>query len=231
LRLQVSNLQASDFVFVKVGERWNWWHWEYEPVYRPIPRKLIGQINYSSPTLQFSGSVNANWENLQGPEPEGFGEDNKPVALASVPKGDLTLKGNWTPKIGRPASIDLQLTSNPQGSAPQVQIQMTLNYGDQQLSGTIKGTLDIRNGQSYGFKSGDLDMTHTPSKFKVKVSKQKGQPVSGQILTDGNLKVADIGEARNLDLHDLGSAVIVKYTDGTFETLESILPRSRMSRR
>lgn len=231
LRLQVSNLQASDFVFVKVGERWNWWHWEYEPVYRPIPRKLSGQINYSSPTLQFSGSVNANWENLQGPEPEGFGEDKKPVALSLVPKGTFVLDGSWRPNIGRPAGINLQLTSNPQGLEPQVQVQLTLNYGDQQLSGTIKGTLDIRNGQSYGFKSGDLDMTHTPSKFKVKVSKQKDQPVSGQILTDGNQKVADIGEARNLGLPDLGSAVIVKYTDKTFETLESILPRSRMSRR
>ena len=231
LRLQVSNLQASDFVFVKVGERWNWWHWEYEPVYRPIPRKLSGQINYSSPTLQFSGSVNANWENMQGPEPEGFGEDKKPVALSLVPKGTFVLDGSWRPNIGRPAGINLQLTSNPQGLEPQVQVQLTLNYGDQQLSGTIKGTLDIRNGQSYGFKSGDLDMTHTPSKFKVKVSKQKDQPVSGQILTDGNQKVADIGEARNLGLPDLGSAVIVKYTDGTFETLESILPRSRMSQR
>jgi len=215
LRLEVTNLQASDFVFMEDTDTW-------------VPRRLSGQVRYTSPTLQFSGSVNAQWENLN---PSGFGEEDAPVPLAQIQKGSSSLQGNWTPKIGRPAGIQVNFTSNPTGNAPQVQMNLTINYGDQKLSGTITGTLDIRGNQSYGFKSGNLDMTHTPSNFKVQVSWERGKPVSGKIVTAQGQKVADIGEARNLGLPDLGSALIVKYTDGTFETLESVLPRSRLSRK
>jgi hypothetical protein len=215
LRLEVTNLQASDFVFVKDTDTW-------------VPRRLSGQVRYTSPTLQFSGSVNAQWENLNL---SGFGKENAPVPLAQIQKGSSSLQGNWTPKIGRPAGIQVNFTSNPTGNAPQVQMNLTINYGDQKLAGTITGTLDIRGNQSYGFKSGNLDMTHTPSNFKVQVSWERDKPVSGKIVTAQGQKVADIGEARNLGLPDLGDALIVKYSDNTFETLESVLPRSRLSRK
>jgi hypothetical protein len=65
-------------------------------------------------------------------------------------------------------------------------------------------------------------MTHTPSNFKVQVSWERDKPVSGKIVTAQGQKVADTGEARNLGLPDLGSALIVKYTDGTFETLDPL---------
>jgi hypothetical protein len=198
--LEVTNLQASDFVFME--DAW-------------VPRRLSGQVRYTSPTLQFSGSVNAQWENLN---PSGFGEEDAPVPLAQIQKGSSSLQGNWTPKIGRPAGIQVNFTSNPKGNAPQVQMNLTINYGDQKLAGTITGTLDIRGNQSYGFKSGNLDMTHTPSNFKVQVSGQKGQAGAGTIKTADGTKVADIGEVKNLGLSDLGRAWIVKYTDGTFET-------------
>jgi len=232
LRLQVSNLQASEFKWVKVGERWDWWQGQYrpKPIYLPIPTTLSGQVSYSSPTVQFSGSIDAKWENPQS-DPKDFGGEDSPVALVEVPKGTVKLAGNWVPKIGRPAGIQVNFTSNPMGNAPQVQMNLTINYGDQKLSGTITGTLDIKNNQSYGFKSGNLDMTHTPSNFKVQVSWERGKPVSGKIVTEKGQKVADIGEARNLGLPDLGDALIVKYSDNTFETLESVLPRSRLSKK
>jgi hypothetical protein len=220
LRLEVTNLQASDFVFME--DAW-------------VPRQLSGQVRYTSPTLQFSGSVNAQWENLNlsglNLNLLGFGKEDAPVPLAQIQKGSSSLQDNWTPKIGRPAGIQVNFTSNPTGNAPQVQMNLTINYGDQKLSGTITGTLDIRGNQSYGFKSGNLDMTHTPSNFKVQVSWERGKPVSGKIVTAQGQKVADIGEARNLGLSDLGDALIVKYSDNTFETLESVLPRSRLSRK
>jgi hypothetical protein len=144
------------------------------------------------------------------------------VPLAQIQKGSSSLQGNWTPKIGRPAGIQVNFISNPTGT-PQVQMNLTINYGDQKLAGTITGTLDIAtvNGQqvSKGFKSGNLDMTHTPSNFRVQVSGQKGQAGAGTIKTADGTKVADIGEAKNLGLPDLGRAWIVKYTDGSFETL------------
>jgi hypothetical protein len=230
IRLQVSNLQASEFKWVKVGERWDWWQWKYITVYLPIPTTLNGQVSYSSPTVQFNGSIDAKWENPQS-DPKDFGGEDSPVALVEVPKGTVKLAGNWVPKIGRPAGIQFNFTSNPTGNAPQVQMNLTINYGDQKLSGTITGTLDIRGNQSYGFKSGNLDMTHTPSNFKVQVSWERGKPVSGKIVTEKGQKVADIGEARNLGLSDLGDVLIVKYSDNTFETLESVLPRSRLGRK
>jgi hypothetical protein len=205
LRLEVTNLQASDFVFME--DAW-------------VPRRLSGQVRYTSPTLQFSGSVNAQWENLNL---SGFGEENAPVPLAQIQKGSSSLQGNWTPKIGRPAGIQVNFASNPMGNAPQVQMNLTINYGDQKLAETITGTLDIRGNQSYGFKSGNLDMTHTPSNFRVQVSGQKGQAGTGTIKKADGTKVADIGEAKNLGLPDLGRAWIVKYTDGTFETLDPLL--------
>jgi 5-hydroxyisourate hydrolase-like protein (transthyretin family) len=233
IRLQVSNLQASEFKWVKVGERWDWWQWKYITVYLPIPTTLNGQVSYSSPTVQFNGSIDAKWENPQS-DPKDFGGEDSPVALVEVPKGTVKLAGNWVPKIGRPAGIQVNFTSNPTGNAPQVQMNLTINYGDQKLSGTITGTLDIRGNQSYGFKSGNLDMTHTPSNFKVQVSWERGKPVSGKIVTAQGQKVADIGEAKSLGL-PLGSALVVKYTDTdgkvTFETLESVLPRSRLGRK
>jgi len=187
-----------------------------------------GNLQYQSDTLTFTGSVSCNWENE---EVLGFGSEWSPVQISEVPKGSFILQGNWTPKVGRPAGVDLQMTSNPQGNAPHASIQLTINYGDQKLSGTITGMLDIRGNQSYGFKSGNLDMTHTPSNFKVQVSWERDKPVSGKIVTEKGQKVADIGEARNLGLPDLGDALIVKYSDNTFETLESVLPRSRLSRK
>jgi len=223
LRLEVTNLQASDFVFME--DAW-------------VPRRLSGQVRYTSPTLQFSGSVNAQWENLN---PSGFGEENVPVPLAQIQKGSSSLQGNWTPKIGRPVGIQVNFISNPTGT-PQVQMNLTINYGDQKLAGTITGTLDIAtvNGQqvSKGFKSGNLDMTHTPSNFKVQVSGQKGQAGAGAIKTADGTKVADIGEVKNLGLSDLGRAWIVKYTDGSFETLDLLsslfsapnIPKSPRSR-
>jgi hypothetical protein len=223
IRLQVSNLQASEFKWVKVGEK-------SITVYLPIPTTLNGQVSYSSPTVQFNGSIDAKWENPQS-DPKDFGGEDSPVALVEVPKGTVKLAGNWVPKIGRPASIQVNFTSNPTGNAPQVQMNLTIKYGDQKLAGTITGTLDIKNNQSYGFKSGNLDMTHTPSNFKVQVSWERDKPVSGKIVTAQGQKVADIGEARNLDLPDLGDVLIVKYSDNTFETLESVLPRSRLGRK
>jgi hypothetical protein len=97
LRLEVTNLQASDFVFME--DAW-------------VPRQLSGQVRYTSPTLQFSGSVNAQWENLNL---SGFGEENAPVPLAQIQKGSSSLQGNWTPKIGRPAGIQVNFIKQSDG--------------------------------------------------------------------------------------------------------------------
>lgn len=179
-----------------------------------LPRRLNGQASYTSPTLTFNGTANAFWE--------GLGSTG-----AEQGKGTLTLQGNWKPKVGSPANVSINVTSTSQD----IQISLTLNYGTQKLEGTFTGTWRFVDDQIYGLTNSTTNLTHSPSNFKVSVSAQAGQAVSGTITTAQGQKVADIGEARNLGLPDLGSAIIIKYTDGTFETLESILPRSRVSRR
>jgi hypothetical protein len=141
-----------------------------------------------------------------------------PCLLHKFRREVLLFRAIGRPRLGDPRAFKSTSSSNPTGNAPQVQMNLTINYGDQKLAGTITGTLDIRGNQSYGFKSGNLDMTHTPSNFKVQVSGQKGQAGAGTIKTADGTKVADIGEVKNLGLSDLGRAWIVKYTDGTFET-------------
>ncbi len=196
------------------------------------PKTVKGQLSYTSPTLTFNGSIDFSWENpTQDVHPGEYGDDFAPIPLASAPKWTSTLQGSMTPKVGTPANINLQVNSNPQGQEPQVQITLTLGHGTQKLSGNLTGTLKIEGQQSKGFKAFALNMTHSPSNFKVQVSGQQGQPVAGSITKADGTKVADIGEARNLGLPDLGSEIIVKYTDGTFETLQSVIPRSRLSRR
>jgi hypothetical protein len=86
-------------------------------------------------------------------------------------------------------------------------------------------------GEEAEIESATMELTHSPSNFKVEVTIQEGQPATGTIKTPQGQKVADIGEARNLGLPDLGDALIVKYSDNTFETLESVLPRSRLGRK
>jgi hypothetical protein len=66
-------------------------------------------------------------------------------------------------------------------------------------------------------------MTHSPSGMKVEIAGEWDQAPVGTIKTASGTKIADLGEARALGVSDLGDAGIVKYRDGTFETLQSLL--------
>jgi hypothetical protein len=69
-----------------------------------------------------------------------------------------------------------------------------------------------------------LEMTHTPSNFRMQVSiSNGGRTVSGSIRKPDGTVVAQIGNASRLNLPDFGDQPIVRYNDGTFETLGSLL--------
>ena len=199
ITVKLSNAQASDFVL-------------YEDV--ALPRRLEGQLIYTSPSLTYQGTVSLFYEGLGA------------ITSSEQVKANLTLSGNWTPNVGSPLKVSIKLNSDSQ----KLHMDLTLNYGNQKLEGAIDGKWD-HVGNEAKVKSATLNMTHSPSNFKVQVSWESEKPVSGQIVNAQGQKVADIGEAKNLGLPDLGSALIVKYTDGTFETLESVLPRSRLGRK
>ncbi len=178
-----------------------------------VPRRLSGKLNYTSPTLTFQGNLNAFYEGL------GAATASEQVKLT------FSLSGNWKPTVGSPLSVSISTTSTPQT----ITIELTLNQGTQKLAGDFVGNWKFV-GNEAKIANGALNLTHSPSNFKVQVSFQEGQPATGTIKTAQGQTVAQIGEAQSLGV-DLGKTMIVKYNDGTFETLQSILPRSRMSRR
>ncbi|MCS7186790.1 MAG: hypothetical protein RMK89_07545, partial [Armatimonadota bacterium] len=179
-----------------------------------VPRHLTGELNYTSPSLTFQGEINAFYEGLGADTP------SEQVKLTIS-----ELRGNWKPTVGSPLSVSITVNSNSQT----ITIGMSLSQGTQKLEGTFTGDWKFVDGETE-VANGVLNLTHSPSGFKVQVSQQEGQPVTGTIKTAQGQTVAQIGEAQSLGV-DLGKTLIVKYTDGTFETLQSILPRSRMSQR
>ncbi|MFA0740258.1 MAG: hypothetical protein DFNUSKGM_000360 [Candidatus Fervidibacter sacchari] len=199
ITVKLSNAQISDFVLDE-GDA--------------LPRKLEGQLVYTSPSLTFQGTANLFYEGLGATAP------SEQVKL------NFTLNGDWKPSVGSPLNVSVKLESTPQT----LSMNVSLKYGEQKLEGALVGNWEYV-GDEAEIKRATLNLTHSPSNFKVEVTFQEGQPITGTIKTPQGQKVADIGEAENLGLPDLGSALIVKYTDGTFETLESVLPRSRLSRK
>jgi hypothetical protein len=199
ITVKLSNAQISDFVLDE-GDA--------------LPRKLEGQLVYTSPSLTFQGTANLFYEGLGTTAP------SEQVKL------NFTLNGDWKPSVGSPLNVSVKLESTSQT----LSMNVSLKYGEQKLEGTLTGNW-VYVGEEAEIESATMKLTHSPSNFKVEVTIQEGQPATGTIKTPQGQKVADIGEARNLGLPDLGDALIVKYTDGTFETLESVLPRSRLGKK
>jgi hypothetical protein len=201
ITVKLSNAQISDFVLDE-GDA--------------LPRKLEGQLVYTSPSLTFQGTANLFYEGLGATAP------SEQVKL------NFTLNGDWKPSVGSPLNVSVKLESTSQT----LSMNVSLKYDKQKLEGTLAGNW-VYVGNEAEIKRATLNLTHSPSNFKVELTIQEGQPVTGTIKIPQGQKVADIGEARNLDLPDLGDALIVKYSDkdNTFETLESVLPRSRLGRK
>lgn len=199
VKLSLSNASVSEFV-IEEGN--------------PIPRRLTGQLNYTSQSLNFQGSLTAFAEGLGASEP------------SEQVKFSFNLSGDWKPTIGSPLGVSIATNSTSQT----IRMDITLKKGNQRLEGNFTGNWKFA-GDETKISSGALNLTHSPSNFKVQVNAQEGQPVTGTIKTAQGQTVAEIGEAQDLGLPDLGEEMIVKYSDGTFETLSSILPRSRMSRK
>jgi hypothetical protein len=91
--LSLSNAQVSDFVIVggSANEKGN-----------PVPRRVTGQLNYTSQSLTFQGSLTAFYEGLGASEPsEGV-------------KFTFNLSGDWKPTIGSPLGVSITTNSNSQ---------------------------------------------------------------------------------------------------------------------
>jgi hypothetical protein len=94
------------------------------------------------------------------------------------------------------------------------------------MEGTVRGTLKVQGGMVDTrslFGTGSIQMSHSPSGFQIQLTVAEDGTVSGSIKKSDGSQVAQIGNAHNLGLPDLGDQAIIKYSDGTFETLASLM--------
>jgi hypothetical protein len=123
--------------------------------------------------------------------------------------------------------VQFTLTSAPNLSPPQVTLTPRFELGAERMEGTIVGTLKVQSGLvdwERAFANVSVQMTHTPSNFRVQFTvSNDGRTVSGSVKKPDGTVIAQIGNADNLNLPDLGDQPIVRYKDGTFETLSSLL--------
>lgn len=185
-----------------------------------VPRQLSAQVEYHAENLVFSGQASANWENR-------LAETEDVVRREEFPRGSFSFRGNVQPPIGRPSGIQLVISSRPMDSTPKVTLSLSLTHGAESLEGqfevllrVVGGMIDMRD---QTFQSGTLTMTHRPSGFIVNLTVDGNENASGTIKQPNGTVVAQIGSAQALGIPDLGDTPIVKYSDGSFETLASLL--------
>ncbi|GIV11700.1 MAG: hypothetical protein KatS3mg020_1191 [Fimbriimonadales bacterium] len=190
----------------------------------PQPVRLqAAQVEYRTPDDTLAGTVNARWENPTATNP--LEEDFIP--LSQFPRANFEFSGNLTPRVGRRALMNFAIVSEPTFTPPRIRITLRLDFGDERMQGELVGNLRVQNGtvqRKHLFQTATMQMTHTPSNFRIELSyNEANDTVTGTIKKPDSTTVAQIGKASALNLSDLGNAYIVRYTDNTFETVNSLL--------
>jgi hypothetical protein len=185
-----------------------------------VIKTLSGRMNFASERLTLSGEISGTWDN-----PVPFGQISQAGhRLSTYPKGTIRINGNMTPSIGKPAAVDITIATRPDASPPKDTVSATFTYGAESMQASMEMLLEANEVDGVYPASATFTMTHSPSGMKVEIAGGRNQPPIGTIKNASGTKIADIGEARDLGVPDLGDVGIVKYRDGTFETLQSLLP-------
>lgn len=197
---------------------------QYEYIYNGRPKtdgaikNLSAKVLLNSNRMRLEGEVVANWDNPLPPSQFSKADNN----LRSFPRGNILIRGRMTPRVGKPSQAELEVNSQPNATPPKITARATFMYGAEQTSVTY----EVRLRETGAGVEGDYHsatITHAPTGMRAQISHPSGQPTRGTIITANGAKVADIGEARELGLPDLGRMLIVKYADGSFEALESLI--------
>ena len=194
------------------------------PYLEPFPVSMSGQLEFRGPNDTLSGSFEANWENPV----ETTLLEQQLIPLDRFPRGTFTFSGQLQPAIGRPMQLQFTLTFAPQQSPPSITLTPRFDLGSERMEGTVRGTLKVQGGMVDTrslFGTGSIQMSHSPSGFRLEVTVGEDGTVSGSIKKPDGTQVAQMGNAHHMGLPDLGDQAIIKYSDGTFETAASLLPR------
>lgn len=183
-----------------------------------LPSTAQGQLTYTSPQLGFQGSVQGTWTN----------PSLNTGTIAGFPQGNLHLTGSLTPmSTGVLYAADVLLSGSVNGTNGVGTLKLnSIKLGTQTLNGTITATYPSVNGKIDSSQATYLgSMTQQPTGVQLNLS-GKATNLTGTLTVGGSgtTKIADIGSAKTLGLIELGNATIIKYTDNTFESAESILP-------
>ncbi len=201
---------------------------------RDYPAIITGQLEYRTPKVTLTGLLEFVWENASTARLDwDWWEVGDEIPLEWFPRGSLKLtNGNLTPSVGRPIALNFTLLLEPNDSPPRVRFEtLRLSLSSEVMQGTATAQLNVRNGRvnrHQSFSNATMAMTHSPSNFQLTLTMQgttfEGRTFSGEIKKPDGTRIAQIGRARDLGMPDLGNMLIVKYSDGTFESLQSLLP-------
>ncbi|MCS7208016.1 MAG: carboxypeptidase-like regulatory domain-containing protein [Fimbriimonadales bacterium] len=187
------------------------------------PVRLQAYAEYRTPNDTLVGQVDARWENPTALDPL---EANF-IPINQFPRGNFEFNGNLTPRIGRRALVYCNIVSEPTLSPARVRTTLRIDFGDERMQGEFVGNLRVQSGlveRERLFQTATLQMTHAPSNFRMELSYSlDNDAASGVIRKPDGAEVARVGKANTLGLPDLGNAYLVRYTDGTFETVNSLL--------
>jgi hypothetical protein len=187
-----------------------------------LPKTIKGTLHFEGTTVEsLDGSLNASWDNPSN--------DLRPGTspASDYPKGTITISGDARPKFGAPMGLDITITSDntvTNGAvSTTVKLNMVKGFGEQ-VGGSIVMAYPVGAGNVVQDDPKiTVSLTHSPSGLKLALTQESGGDPSGTIKTSSGTKIADIGPASSLGLPDLGGVVIVKYIDGTFETVASLV--------
>jgi hypothetical protein len=186
------------------------------------PTKLDADISFSSSAFALAGTVTSAWTSL----PTSLNQTH-PTPVSSYPVGSVTIKGQLQPSSGLLGTLDSTLVFATSSTAATATFTInSLGYEGETLSGKIVSSTPVVAGNLDKPTTVTVDLNETPNSLKVHLASDTSGAITGWIASEsGGAHLADIGKAGDLGLSELGAnTVIIKYSDGTFETAASILP-------
>jgi hypothetical protein len=186
------------------------------------PTKLDADISFRSSAFALAGTVTSAWTSL----PTSLNQTH-PTPVSSYPVGSVTIKGQLQPSSGLLGTLDSTLVFATSSTAATATFTInSLGYEGETLSGKIVSSTPVVAGNLDKPTTVTVDLNETPNSLKVHLASDTSGAITGWIASEsGGAHLADIGKAGDLGLSELGAnTVIIKYSDGTFETAASILP-------
>jgi hypothetical protein len=178
-------------------------------------RQLSARMRMEARRGTYSGDVQVDWSN---PQPLS-NWDRLGGSLNTFPTGTIRFSGQFQAQNARPVLIEgLEAQLEPTATPPRVRISGSFKRDQQTVSAQWESRLTQRG--ELGLSS--LVANYSPSNLRLAVT-VSGSTVTGSIVRlPGEEKLADVGNARQLGLPDLGDTVVVRYRDNTFEALDSL---------